>query len=50
MIAQYIKLGEEGWNVLVYYGVHREDFIEIKDALEQLGCSKRDIKRSLTVL
>jgi len=29
MIAQYIKLGNKGWNVLVYYGVHKEDFIEV---------------------
>ena len=50
MIAQYIKLGDKGWNVLVYYGVHREDFIEVEDALKQLGCSHRDIRRSLKVL
>jgi hypothetical protein len=29
MIAQYIQLGNKGWNVLVYYGVNREDFIEV---------------------
>jgi hypothetical protein len=39
MIAQYIKLGE-GWNVLVYYGVYEEDFLEVEDALKQLGCSR----------
>ncbi len=50
MIAQYIKLGNKGWNVLVYYGVHKEDFIEVQDALKQLGCSHRDIRRSLKVL
>ena len=50
MIAQYIQLGKRGWNVLVYYGVDREDFIEVEDALSQLGCSKRDIKQSLKVL
>ena len=49
MIAQYIKLGT-GWNVLVYYGVHREDFIEVEDALKQIGCSRKDIHRSLKVL
>ena len=49
MIAQYIKLGK-GWNVLVYYGVHREDFIEVEDALRQIGCSRSDIHRSLKVL
>lgn len=50
MIAQYIQLGKKGWNVLVYYGVDREDFIEVRDALEQLGCSKSDIHKSLKVL
>lgn len=50
MIAQYIQLGERGWNVLVYYGVDREDFLEVEDALEQLGCSRKDIWRSLKVL
>lgn len=49
MIAQYIKLGQ-GWNVLVYYGVHKEDFIEVQDALRQIGCSHKDIRRSLKVL
>jgi hypothetical protein len=50
MIAQYIQLGKKGWNVLVYYGVHREDFLEVEDALKQLGCSHKDIWRSLRVL
>ena len=50
MIAQYIQLGERGWNVLVYYGVHSEDFVEVEDALRQLGCSHKDIKKSLKVL
>ena len=34
MIAQYIQLGNKGWNVLVYYGVHKEDFLEVEDALK----------------
>lgn len=50
MIAQYIQLGKRGWNVLVYYGVEQEDFIEVADSLRQLGCSEKDIKRSLNVL
>ena len=50
MIAQYIQLGKRDWNVLVYYGVYEEDFIEVEDALKQLGCSRKDIKRSLKVL
>lgn len=50
MIAQYIQLGKRGWNVLVYYGVEEEDFIEIADSLRQLGCSKRNIHKSFKVL
>lgn len=50
MIAQYIQLGRRGWNVLVYYGVHEEDFLEVEDALRQLGCSKKDVNTSLKVL
>lgn len=50
MIAQYIQLGKRGWNVLVYYGVEKEDFIEIGDSLRQLGCSEKDMKKSFKVL
>lgn len=49
MIAQYIKIGK-GWNLLVYYSAHEEDFIEVADALKQLGCSRSDIKKSLKVI
>jgi hypothetical protein len=34
MIAQYIQLGKKGWNVLVYYCVEQEDFVEVADSLE----------------
>ena len=50
MIAQYIQLGKRDWNVLVYYGVGEEDFVEVADSLKQLGCSNSNIKRSLNVL
>lgn len=50
MIAQYIQLGKRGWNVLVYYGVEKEDFIEVGDSLRQLGCSEKDMKMSFKVL
>jgi len=33
MIAQYIQLGDRGWNVLVYYNVQPEDFVEVADSL-----------------
>lgn len=50
MIAQYIQLGRRGWNVLVYYNVGEEDFVEVADSLKQLGCSEKNIKRSLKVM
>ena len=50
MIAQYIQLGDKGWNVLVYYNVGREDFTEIADSLKQLNCSDKDIRNALKVL
>lgn len=33
MAAQYIQLGRRGWNVLVYYNVDENDFVEIEDSL-----------------
>ena len=50
MIAQYIQLGDRGWNVLIYYGVDAEDFIEIEDSLLQIDCPKDDIKKAFRVL
>ena len=50
MIAQYIQLGDRGWNVLVYYGVGKEDFLEVEDSLLQLDCPVSYIKRAFRVL
>lgn len=50
MIAQYIQLGGRGWNVLVYYGVTKDDFVEIRDSLEQLDCDREDINKAFKVL
>ena len=50
MVAQYIQLGNGGWNVLVYYGVSKEDFVEIEDSLLQVDCPKKDIKKAFKVL
>ena len=50
MTAQYIQLGDHGWNVLVYYNVQPEDFVEVVDSLEQLDCSKEDLKMALRTL
>jgi hypothetical protein len=38
MIAQYIQLGKKNWNVLVYYGASKDDFVEIQDSLVQIDC------------
>lgn len=33
MTAQYIQLGNGEWNVLVYYNVTVDDYVEVVDAL-----------------
>lgn len=48
MFAQYIRL--KGWNVLLYYNVSRQDYVEIEDSLRQLECPKEDINRAFRVL
>ena len=50
MIAQYIQLGDRDWNVLVYYNVSKEDFVEIVDSLKQLDCPKEDVRKALRTL
>lgn len=49
MAAQYIQLGS-GWNVLVYYNVDSNDFVEIEDSLIQIDCPKKSIKKAFNVL
>ena len=50
MAAQYIQLGDRGWNILVYYNVHSSNFAEIEDSLQQLDCPKSDLTKALRVL
>ena len=50
MISQYIQLGDRNWNVLVYYNVTPDDFVEIVDSLQQLDCERKDIKKALATL
>ena len=50
MVAQYIQLGNCGWNVLIYYNVHEEDFVEVRDSLRQLDCPTQDINKAFKVL
>lgn len=50
MVAQYIQLGNKGWNILVYYNAGPEDFTEIADSLIQLECSKSDVRRILKTI
>lgn len=50
MVAQYIQLGNRGWNVLIYYNVHEEDFVEVRDSLRQLDCPTQDINKAFKVL
>lgn len=50
MAAQYIQLGNKGWNILVYYNVGPSDFAEIEDSLIQLDCPKNDLIDAFRVL
>ena len=50
MIAQYIQLGDRDWNVLVYYNVTPDDFVEIADSLEQLDCPEQDMRKAFRAL
>lgn len=50
MFAQYIKIGNRKWNVLVYYNVDPSDFTEIEDSLTQLECPKEDIEYAFDIL
>lgn len=50
MIAQYIQLGNRGWNILIYYNVGVRDFTEIEDSLIQLDCPDEDIDDAFEVL
>lgn len=50
MIAQYIQLGNRDWNVLIYYNVQPEDFVEVADSLQQLDCPKKDLSKALKIL
>lgn len=50
MAAQYIQLGNQDWNVLVYYNVSIDDFVEIEDSLVQLECPEKSIDKAFMAL
>ncbi len=50
MFAQYIQLGRKKWNVLVYYNVSPDDFVEIEDSLIQIDCPDEDIDKAFRTL
>lgn len=50
MISQYIQLGNRDWNVLVYYNVSPDDFVEVADSLEQLDCPTYDMRKAFKAL
>ena len=50
MFAQYIQLGDRGWNILVYYNAGYSDRVEIIDSLRQLECPKEGINAAIDVL
>lgn len=47
MMKQRIMLGNNQWQVLVYYKVNRQSAPEIADILHQLKCKKSDIEDSI---
>lgn len=50
MFRQYIQVGKQKWGVIVYYDVDEMDLEEIKDALIQLDCPEKDLRKALGVL
>lgn len=50
MFAQYIQLGRHNWNVLVYYNVSEDDFVEIEDSLYQIDCPQSYIDKAFKVI
>lgn len=50
MISQYIRIGNDNWNLLVYYNADLDDADELIDSLKQLRCPKEDIESAIDVL
>lgn len=50
MFAQYIQIHKYDWNVLVYYNVDEDDFVEIEDSLLQIECPKDYIRKAFKVI
>ena len=50
MIRQYIELGDNGWQVYIYYNVNKSNIDEVKDALIDLNCPDYYIVKSTRTL
>lgn len=50
MLRQYFTLGDDKWNIYVYYNVDRENYREIAEMLFDFDCPERDIVKSLAVV
>lgn len=50
MTTQYIRIGNNKWDILVHYDVSESDLTDIADTLYELGCPKSDIKKSLNIV
>ena len=50
MISQYIRIGKDKWNLLVYYNADIDDAEELIDSLRQLKCPEEDIESAIEVL
>lgn len=46
MVTQYIGLGNNDWDILIYYGTSEEDVHDVYNALVALGCSKREARKA----
>lgn len=50
MIKQYIELGDNGWQIYIYYNVNKSNIDEVKDALIDLNCPYYYIVKSTRTL
>lgn len=50
MLRQHIQIGDNDWDVYVYYYPREPDFSELANVLFDLGCPQYDIRKSLDIV
>lgn len=50
MIKQLIKLGQDGWYIIIYYNVRVPYMKDVKEQLEYLDCPKNLIRESIWIM